>query len=39
MGRTNEIDAEAARRADADARRFGWLAAIRAAAAAIWLTA
>ena len=34
-----EHDAESARRADSDAWRFSWLAAILAAAAVLWLTA
>jgi hypothetical protein len=34
-----EHDAESARRAETDAMRFGWLAAILAAAAVLWLTA
>jgi hypothetical protein len=42
MGRSQvqrEIDAESARRADADAMWFGWLTAILAAAAVLLLTA
>jgi len=34
-----EHDAESARRAETDARWFGWLAAIVAAGAVLWLTA
>jgi hypothetical protein len=42
MGRSKaqrEHDAQSAKRAEIDATRFGWLAAILAAAAVIWLAA
>jgi len=37
--REHDADAESAKRAQVDAMRFAWLAAILAAGAVLWLTA